>query len=275
MSYSESAIERLRDRFGPGESATLPILLSVLIVLGVWQLAAGLVQPTSFPNAVELAAAFGRAFGPEARFSPWEQYPITIMRVLLAATLCMVIGTVLGIVMGTSDRAEEYLIVYVLATFAFPSVIWAFFAVLWFGLSTWFTTVFPVFMVVMPYVAINVYEGITDLEAELPEMAHSFDASEGMIWKDIYIPHLYPHIFANARLTLTLAWKITLVGEIFGTTEGVGRVINSFFRANQNDMILAWVVPMMVLVFLAERVLSAVERRAFSWRTETDRTMTA
>jgi len=66
MSYSESAIERLRHRLGPGESVTLPLLLSVLIVLGVWQLAAGLVQPTSFPNAVELTAAFGRAFGPEA-----------------------------------------------------------------------------------------------------------------------------------------------------------------------------------------------------------------
>ncbi|MDS0282754.1 ABC transporter permease [Haloarcula onubensis] len=275
MSHGESTVERLRGRLAPGESAALPILLSVVVVLGVWQLAAGLVPAYSFPNAVELAAAFGRAFGPEARFSPWEQYPITILRVLLAATLCMVVGTVLGIVMGTSERAEEYLIVYVLATFAFPSVIWAFFAVLWVGLSTWFTTVFPVFMVVMPYVAINVYEGIADLDAELPEMAHSFDASQWMVWKDIYVPHLYPHIFANARLTLTLAWKITLVGEIFGTTEGIGRVINSFFRANQNDMILAWVVPMMVLVFAAERVLTVVERRAFSWRVETDRTMTA
>ena len=275
MSYRESTVERVRDRLDVGRAEALPILLSVVIVVGVWQLAAGLVPAYSFPNAVELAAAFGRAFGPEARFSPLEEYPITIMRVLLSATICMVVGTVLGIVMGTSERAEEYLIVYVLATFAFPSVIWAFFAVLWVGLSTWFTTVFPVVMVVMPYVAINVYEGITDLDSELPEMAHSFDATGWMVWKDIYIPHLYPHIFANARLTLTLAWKITLVGEIFGTTEGVGRVINSFFRANQNDMILAWVVPMMVLVFLGERVLSAVERRAFSWRTETDRTMTA
>ncbi len=276
MSNRQWSIKRLQQTAAelcpPG---WLPIIASVAIFVVVWQLAASVVPAYVFPNLFELGAAFEQAFGPDPQFNVLDHYPITIARVLLAAVLCLVVGVVMGIVMGTSKTAQEYLMVYVLATFAFPSVIWAFFAILWMGLSVWFVTVFPVFMVVMPYVTINVYEGMTDLDGRLPEMADSFGASRFLVWQNIYIPHLLPHLFANARLALMLSWKITLVGEIFGTTSGVGLIINNYFQANQNEMIIAWVIPMMVLVFLADRLLTRLEHRLFAWRATPDKTTAA
>jgi len=147
--------------------------------------------------------------------------------------------------------------------------------VIWFGLTTWFVAVFTVFMIVAPYVAITIKEGIEELDPDLTEMAESFDASSFLIWQNIYIPHLYPHIFASTRLTLTLAWKITLIAEIFGTELGLGEIINYYFQANQNDMIIAWVLPMMVLMFVIDRGFRRIETEWFSWRSASEPTQPA
>ncbi|WP_253737510.1 ABC transporter permease [Halohasta salina] len=250
---------------GPlGERVAVPV--SVLIVMGVWTLAASQTPSYIFPTIPELLASIVGVFGSGGEFSVVDNYGMTLLRVLAATVLCLVVGISAGILMGTSQRADDYLFVYVLGTFAFPSVIWAFLAVIWFGLTTWFVAVFTVFMIVAPYVAISIKEGIEELDSNLTEMADSFDASSYLVWQNIYIPHLYPHIFGSTRLTLTLAWKITLIAEIFGTQLGLGEIINYYFKANQNDMIIAWVLPMMALMFLIDRGLRRIETERFSWR---------
>lgn len=248
-------------------SGRASILLSILFVFFAWNLAASSTPSYIFPTVFELAASFREAFGRGAEFSALDNYGITILRVILATFCCLLVGITAGVMMGTNKRAEEYLFVYVLGTFAFPSVIWAFLAVIWFGLTTWFVAVFTVFMIVTPYVAISIKEGIEELDPNLPEMAEAFEASSFLIWQNIYIPHLYPHIFSSTRLTLTLAWKITLIAEIFGTEMGIGQIINYHFQANQNNMIIAWVLPMMVFMLLIDRGLHWMENNYFEWGT--------
>lgn len=251
------------------------IPISVLVVLGVWNLAAGATPSYIFPTTGELFVAMVEVFGSGGEFSVVENYGMTLLRVLASTVLCLVVGISVGILLGTNERADDYFFVYLLGTFAFPSVIWAFLAVIWFGLTTWFVAVFTVFMIVAPYVAITIKEGIEELDPDLTEMAESFEASSFLIWQNVYVPHLYPHIFASTRLTLTLAWKITLIAEIFGTELGLGEIINYYFQANQNDMIIAWVLPMMVLMFVIDRLLRRIETEQFSWRATSDPTQAA
>ena len=246
-----------------------PIVVSVLIVFVGWNLVAATTPSYIFPTLPELVAAFGEAFGPDAEFSAVDNYGMTLARVAVASVCCLAVGVTAGIIMGTSERADDYLFVYVLGTFAFPSVIWAFLAVIWFGLTTWFVAVFTVFMIVTPYVAISIKEGIEELDRTLPEMAEAFDASTFLVWQNIYIPHLYPHIFSSTRLTITLAWKITLIAEIFGTRVGLGEIINFYFQANQNHMIIAWALPMMLFMFVVDRALGYIETNRYSWGGET------
>ncbi len=268
MSETERSVNASRFGLQAWVNGRLPIVISVLVVVVGWNLTAATTPSYIFPTAVELVAAFQEAFGPGAEFSAVNNYGMTLARVAVASICCLVVGVTAGIVMGTSERADDYLFVYVLATFAFPSVIWAFLAVIWFGLTIWFVAVFTVFMIVTPYVAISIKEGIEELDPKLPEMAQAFDASPLLVWQNIYIPHLYPHIFSSIRLTITLAWKITLIAEIFGTTTGLGQIINFYFQANQNHMIIAWALPMMLLMFGVDRGLHRIETERYSWRTD-------
>jgi NitT/TauT family transport system permease protein len=44
----------------------------------------------------------------------------------------------------------------------------------------------------------------------------------------IYMPQLYPYFMAAARSGLSLIWKIVLVVELLGRSDGVGFQLNTF-----------------------------------------------
>lgn len=257
-------IRRLVDR------EWVPVAASGVVLVAAWTLLAGTVPSYIFPTPRELVDALAVVATGQGEYSPGVNYGFTLARVFLGAALSVGVGVAGGILMGVSQRAKAYLYVYALMTFAFPSVIWAFLAVLWFGLTTFLVPLFAVFMIVAPYVMIIVDEGMGDLDEDLVEMGDSFDAESALLWRSVYVPHLYPHIFASVRLALTLSWKITIVAEIFGTDNGVGQVINFFFQSQRSDMILAWALPMMVFMYGVERLLRRVEDRAFAWREDVE-----
>lgn len=257
-------------RTGTPGRERIGILVSVAAVLALWTATASSVPSYVFPAPGEFVPAVMAVAAGEGGFSPTVNYAFTLARVVVAAAVSVVVGVAGGIFLGLNARAKEYLYAYVLMTFAFPSVIWALLAVLWFGLTTFLVPIFTVFMIVAPYVVIITYEGMEALDERLVEMGEAFEAGSRLRWRHIYLPHLYPHVFASVRLSLTLAWKITIVAEIFGTETGVGQVINFFFQSQRADMILAWALPMMVLMYGIEVVLSRIEDRRFSWREELD-----
>ena len=53
---------------------------------------------------------------------------------------------------------------------------------------------------------------------------------------------------------------------MFGTGSGLGYVLNGYFISQRNDMLVAWSLPVMVLVFGLERLLKRVEPRSFEYR---------
>lgn len=266
MSNREAS--RVRRLGAAAGSRRIAILGSVVAVLAAWHALATTTPSYIFPSPLEFVPALQAVANGTNGYPPVRHYSITLARVVLGAAVSVVAGVVGGIALGLSRRAKEYLYVYVLMTFAFPSVIWALLAVLWFGLTVFLVPLFAVFMIVAPYVLIITYEGMDDLDERLVEMGESFDADSGLRWRKIYIPHLYPHIFASVRLAFTLSWKITLVAELFGTQNGVGQAISFFFEAQRADLILAWAFPMMVLMYGIEAVLKRIEERTFTYREE-------
>jgi len=264
-----SSREAVSRRFRSGVTARAPVLVSIVAVLLLWQLLASTVPSYTFPKPLELLSVTATVVSGGTEFSLLTNYGYTLLRIFVATVVCLAAGIGAGIIMGLSDRAKGYLYVYALMTFAFPSIIWALLGVLWFGLTTILVPVFAVFMIVTPYVAIIIEEGMQDLDTDLVKMGNSFDANSDQLWKDVYIPHLQPHIFASTRLTFTLAWKITIVAEIFGTSNGVGQIVMFYFEQLSNDMILAWAVPMMIFMYGVEKLLRRFETQTFAWRDET------
>lgn len=244
-----------------------PEVLTIVGLFLLWWVASGYFPPRDLPAPSALAElTYGVVSGAD-RFGFVEHTWVTLQRIALSFVISMVLGVTIGIVMGYRV-AERYLTAPVMVFLTFPAVVWAFIGVMWFGITRYLVMVMVIVLVVTPYVIVNVWKGMGAIDRDLVEMGQAFDFPTRTTWQHVYIPHLAPFIFASGRLALALSWKLSLVAEIFGSTAGIGFVINYYFEAVRADMVLAWAVPLMVGMFLVERVLKRVEERAFAWRPE-------
>ena len=81
------------------------------------------------------------------------------------------------------------------------------------------------------------------------------------------LPQLTPYIMAAARSGLALIWKIVLVVELLGRSDGVGFQIQLFFQLFDVPSILAYTLAFVVVVQAIElAILQPLERRANRWR---------
>lgn len=245
-----------------------PRLLALAGVLVGWQIASLFFGSNQLPGLVTLADNVVTVVTGDGRFGFIETNGITLQRIILGFLISMILGTFIGIVMGINHLAEEYFTTPVMTFLAFPSLIWAFLGILWFGLTDYIVPVFVIVMIVTPYVTVNILEGTKDVDIGLVEMAKSFSAEESLVWRYVYLPHLRPYLFASARVAFSMAWKVSLVAEIFGTSSGIGHVVNNYYLSFRSDMIIAWALPVMLLMFGIERLLQRLEKRAFRWRPE-------
>ena len=71
-------------------------------------------------------------------------------------------------------------------------------------------------------------------------MARSFRLSRGRVLRHVVLPQLVPFVVAAARSGLALIWKIVLVVELLGRSNGVGFQLSVFFQLFDVAAILAY-----------------------------------
>jgi NitT/TauT family transport system permease protein len=240
---------------------------SVVAVLAGWQLFSLFFPAYRFPGLGRLAENVLLVVSGGTRFDPLAQFGATVGRVAVGFAVSLSLATVWGAAMGARTTLGEYLSGPLFVFLTVPSVVWAFVGVIWFGLTEFLVPVFVVVLVVFPYLTVLVWEGMGDVDESLVEMARAFGAGGAATWRHVYLPQLRPHLFGAARIGLALSWKLALVAEVFGSATGVGVAVKYHFEAFESGMVIAWAVPMMVLVYGTDRLLRRAELRATRWQT--------
>ncbi len=244
-------------------SEAFPGVLSAAGLLLLWKAASLFFLPTFLPAPLELAGQIISIFSSASAYLVIGK---TLERVFAGLILSMLLGAALGLGMGLRRAVASFFDSWIMVLLTFPSISWAFLAVLWFGLSD-AAPIFAVVLIVFPYVAMNVWEGTKALDKDLTDMATVFRAKRSQLLRKVFIPQLMPYIFSSLRISFALAWKIALVSEAFGADRGVGKELTYWFQGSRADMMLAWGASFMALMVLIDAlVLRPWENRVFSWR---------
>jgi NitT/TauT family transport system permease protein len=137
---------------------------------------------------------------------------------------------------------------------------------MWFGFSEAGALV-AVMAIVIPFVAVNIYEGTKAMDKSLIDMAVTFGAGRYLRLRGIYIPQLMPYIFSAFRYAFGQTWKIVALAETFGLKFGIGYMFFFWFEQFNITQTLAWIMMFVVLMLILEHgVFAQLERRAFAWR---------
>ena len=241
-------------------------LLSVASILLLWSVLAAFFPPTLLPGPVVVARRLGEL---AARGDFWMHLRATIVRVVIGFGMAFVVSVGAGILMGSRRLAEGVLESWVLVGLTIPGLCWAVLAVMWFGITE-MAPVFAIFVVVLPMLTLNMWQGTKSLDRDLIEMARVFRAPRRALLRDVVLPQLLPFCLAGARLGFALGWKVVVLSEMFGLSSGVGYMINRSFSAYSMDDVLAWTTGFTLVMFGFEyAVMLPIERRLLRWRPAT------
>ncbi|WP_336852670.1 ABC transporter permease [Pseudescherichia vulneris] len=194
---------------------------------------------------------------------------VTFSRVVSGFLLATVVGTLAGLALGASRRLAQFFEPLLAVFNTVSSAIWAIFAIIWFGISN-ATTVFVVFMTSMPLILTNVWQGAQTVERQYVELARSFRMSRVQTLLKIYLPTILPYFFSGARLAFGFGWRVSLVAETLGASDGIGYRLRQAGDLVQTDQVFAWTLLLVSLMLLLEGgLLKPLERRLFRWKSHT------
>ncbi|WP_165645190.1 ABC transporter permease, partial [Oharaeibacter diazotrophicus] len=147
-----------------------------------------------------------------------------------------------------------------------PALVVIILAYVWFGLTE-AAALGAVAVNKLPNVIVTVREGARALDPALDEMARAFRLPLRRRLADVVLPQLRPYLAAAARSGLSLVWKIVLVVELLGRSNGVGFQLSMFFQLFDVASILAYALAFVLVMLTIEvTVLQPIEQRANRWR---------
>jgi NitT/TauT family transport system permease protein len=252
----------LRPGFRPDRELPVRLAAAAAFLL-VWQIGASFAHSRLLPTFTAVLGAMATETLSGAL--PWN-LSITLGRVAAAFAISLVLGGALGIAMGRWRRLDLLLDNAVTVLLNLPALVVIVLIYVWFGLNEP-AAIVAVALNKLPSTTITLREGARALDPLLDEMAASFRMPRRRVLRHVILPQLAPYIFAAARSGLALIWKIVLVVELLGRSNGVGFQIQIYFQLFDVTMILAYTLAFVLVVQIVEwSALQPLELWATRWR---------
>ena len=238
-------------------------LLSLLALLGLWHVAAMSAQSPLLPGPATVFTLLGQELA-SGRLP--RQLGATLARLAVSFTVSMLLGTAIGITLGRSPSLDRFFDSWLVIALNIPALVTIILCYVWFGLVE-AAALTAVIVNKLPNVIVTLREGTRHLERDLLEMAAVYRFGWFKTLRHVIWPQLFPFMLAAARTGLALIWKIILVVELLGCSNGMGYQLHLFFQMFDVTGILAYSIAFIVVVQLIEwLLLRPLDRRAQRWR---------
>lgn len=193
-----------------------------------------------------------------------KHFYVSAIAFLAGLGLSIVVGLPLGLLMGRSQTLEALLDPYVTSFNASPRIVWLPLMILWFGIGIWSKIVIVFAGAVFPLL-INTYAGVKNVNRVLVNVVRSFGANEWQLMKVVVLPNSLPYIIAGLRLAIGRAILGVVVGEFFGSSQGLGYMIASAATNYKVDVVFVGVAIFMALSVILTLAVKQLESRLASW----------
>jgi len=239
-------------------------MLTSMLVLGLlWHFTAGALDDRNLPSPYSVWQAF---------LLEWHSGELvfhlmaTLGRVAAAFILAMAIGSCIGLLLGSSKLLNAVFDAWLILLLNIPALVIIVLSYIWFGLNE-AAAISAVALNKIPNVVITMREGARSVDAALNEMASVYRFGRWKKIRHVLVPQLQPFFAAATRSGISLIWKIVLVVELLGRSNGVGFQIQLYFQLYDVATILAYTFAFVVVMLAIEYlVLQPLDRMATRWR---------
>ena len=238
-------------------------LISALSFLLLWQLVSGWLDTNLLPSPLTVLAVLWQSL---LSGELPHHLGVTLARLAVSFSLAMLLGTALGILLGRRPGLDRFFDGWVMLFLNVPALVTIILCYIWFGLDE-FAAILAVVVNKLPNVVVTVREGTRSLDRNLLEMASLYRFGWVKTLRHVIAPQLYPFLMAASRTGLALIWKIILVVELLGRSDGMGYQLHLFFQLFDVAALLAWSLGfVLVIQGLEWLVLKPLDARARRWQ---------
>jgi NitT/TauT family transport system permease protein/putative hydroxymethylpyrimidine transport system permease protein len=233
----------------------------ILLGLGAWEaiVRLGLVDELILPAPTQVLDSLWTDRGllaPDLAVTTWE--------VLLGLAAAIAAGAALGVAMHVSPRARRALRPLVIGSQAVPIPVIAplIILVLGFGLAP---KVLLVALVCFFPVAINLYDGLRDTDADARKLLRSLDASRWQTLRMLELPSALPATFTGIKIAAAVAVIGAVFGEWSGSDAGLGHALLTANGQLETARAFAATLLLFLLAVVLYAVFALLERRVVDW----------
>lgn len=236
---------------------------SVFVLIALWHITALLADSPMFPLPMNVLNSLMEHI---SNGELLHHLGITLYRVAMIFIIAMPLGIAFGLLMGNFKKVDAALDTLLVLGLNMPALVVIMLCYIWFGLSD-FAAILAVVINKVPSVIVNIREGVKAIDKKLIEVAYIYNVSRYKMLFTFYIPQLYPYIIASARNGLSLIWKIVLVVELLGRSDGIGFQLSMFFQFFDITSILAYSFSFIVIIILIENfIFRPIDTQLSKWR---------
>jgi ABC-type nitrate/sulfonate/bicarbonate transport system permease component len=243
------------------------VALRVSVLAGLaaaWQLLAILADdPVLWPTFGAVVARLWETWisDPEA----WSQsIAPSVGRLLAGWAVAVVVGIAVGVLIGLSARARDYVdpTMHFLRAIPPPALLPLFLVLL--GIGDGMKVTMIAFGVVWP-ILLNTADGVGSVEALHRETARAFRLPGRDELIRIVLPSAAPKIFAGLRVSLSIAVILMVISEMVATVNGVGFELVQAQRSFRTLDVWATIVLLGIIGYGLNAILAVIERNMLSW----------
>ena len=252
-------IRPLRRSKGGTLSAAWLSLRPLMLLALVWELfgRSGIIHSALFPPFSEAVVRL-MDWAESGLF--WRDLGWSLFRLMVGLVLGSMAGTLLGVVIGYSRRAESWVVPVLDLFLSIPSIAIYPVVILTFGLSNR-AIIYTLAFEVAITVTVNTWTGVKSVPQVLIAAARTMGARGRTLFARIMLPGALAHVITGYRLAFSRAWRILVAAELMGGVGfGLGFRIQEGRAFFDSSLVFAGVIALGILGVLAERfVLRSLE----------------
>ena len=188
----------------------------------------------------------------------------SLRRWAVAAAVAVALGVPLGLGLGLSRWVAAGVDPLFQALRSVPITAWLPIALVWFGLGEGAAR-FLVFVGAVSPIVIATADASARVPLQLVHTARMLGTPRRDLARRVYVPAALPGIVTGLRLGFTLGWMSVIVGELTGTSEGLGAMMFAAREVGRLDQIIVGMATFAVVGLAGDLLLRLAARPLVRW----------
>lgn len=227
-------------------------LLVIFFWLLVWELISRRInQVIILPSPLMVADALLQLC---QTFDFWKAILFSSLRIIGGFGLGLILGTMLAVAAYNFNIIKLLITPLMKLAQAMPVASFIILALIWIKSKN--LSVLTSFMMVMPIVYANIYQGLASADEKLLQMARVFRIGRWRRVKAIYLPAIVPHFVAAISVGVGLCWKAGIAAEVIGIPSGsIGQRLYEAKIYLMTKELFAWTAVIIIISIIFERIV--------------------